>query len=123
MNKFIFSVKNLFRINWYRYLRDYLRLRAAIQTADEQHAKDGDRYYVLPSTDGKLLIIDRKDFKLLRRKHYIRQGTNLNDLRRCAFYYTPYPDGKDAITPDICRERADLYYQWCNAVYMSNKRK
>lgn len=124
MNKFIFSVKNLFRINWYRYLRDYLRLRAAIQTADEQHAKDGDRYYVIPSTDGKLLIMDRKNFRAMKRKHYIGKNVTLNDLKRECFYHTPYANRTGAITPEERNARANSYYAWCSIQHsIKNKKK
>ena len=123
MNKFIYSVKNLFRINWYRYLRDYLRLREAIRMADEQHAKDGDRYYVIPSTDGTLLIMDRKNFRGMKRKHYIGKNVTLNDLQREAFYYTPYANGRDGLTPEACQERANAYYAWASFQHKIKKAK
>lgn len=123
MNKFIFTLKNLFRINWYRYLRDYLRLRTAIQTADEQHAKDGDCYYVMPSTDGTLLIMDRKNFRVLKRKHYVGKGVTLNDLKRECFYRTPYAGGRDPLSAADCQAKANSYYAWCNIQHSIKKAK
>ena len=123
MNKVLYYIKNLFRINWYRYLRDYLRLRKAIQMADEQHAKDGDRYYVMPTTDGNLLIVDRKNFRGMKRKHYIGKNVTLNDINRECFYHTPHANGTGAITPDERKARANSYYAWCSFQHSFNKNK
>ena len=40
--------------NFIRHFIDYLKLRKAIITADELHAVNKDRYYVIPGSDGKL---------------------------------------------------------------------
>ena len=106
----------------FRHFRDYLRLRSAIRMADEQHAKDGDRYYVVPSTNGQLLIMDRKNFKKLKQKGYINRGETLNNLRRGAFYYTPYNNGTDAMTSQDRKEHAELYYMWCNMQRIGRKK-
>lgn len=123
MNKFIYSLKNLFRINWYRYFRDYLRLRAAINMADEQHAKDGDCYYVMPSTDGTLLIMDRKNFRALKRKHYVGQNITLNDLKRECFYRTSYAGGRDPLSVDDRQAKANSYYAWASFCHKTKKNK
>lgn len=101
--------------NFIRHFRDYLRLRKAIIMADERHAQDSDRYYVVPSMDGQLLIMDRKNFRLMKRKHYIAQETTLNDLRRMCFYHTPYSNGSDSMPDNVRKERAEMYYQWAVA--------
>ena len=59
----------------YYNLRDYLRYREAVEIADAAHEKDSDRYYVMPSMDGKLIIVDRKNFRLLK--------TRCRNCRRC----------------------------------------
>lgn len=107
--------------NFIRHFKDYLRLRAAIRTADEQHAKDGDRYYVVPSLDGQLLIMDRKNFRKMKRKHYIDQKATLNDLRRECFYHTPYANGTDFMPAYVRKERAESYYAWANVIRMQKK--
>jgi hypothetical protein len=98
--------------NFIRHFIDYLKLRKAINTADELHAKDGDRYYVMPGSDGKLVIMDRRNFKRLKLKHYINKNATLNDLRRECFYHTPYADGSDRMPAFVRKERAEAYYQW-----------
>ena len=108
--------------NFIRHFKDYLRLRAAIRTADEQHAKDGDRYYVVPSLDGQLLIMDRKNFKALKLKHYIEKKVTLNDLRRECFYHTPYSNGTDVMPDEVRKLRAASYYAWCNIQHMKKKK-
>lgn len=106
----------------FRHFRDYLRLRAAKRMADEQHAKDGDRYYVVPNTKGQLLVMDRKNFKKLKQKGYIDRGTTLNDIRRGAFYYTPYANGSDAMNKALQKEGAEMYYAWCNFQRIGKKK-
>lgn len=109
--------------NFIRHFRDYLKLREAVKTAEQQYAKNPDRYYVIPSTDGKLLIMDRKNFRRLKRKHYISNNVTLNDLRRECFYYTPYANGTEAITPEERKERAEAYYAWCNFSRIGKKKR
>lgn len=108
--------------NFIRHFKDYLRLRAAIKKADEQHAKDGDRYYVTPSLNGQLLIMDRKNFRKLKQKHYIEKNVTLNDLRRECFYHTPYSNGTDAMPDEERKLRAASYYSWCNIMHLKNKK-
>ncbi len=98
--------------NFIRHFVDYLKLRKAINLADEQHQKDGDRYYVLPSMDGKLVVTDRKNFRLLKRKHYIPADVTLNQIRRECFYHTPYANGTDRMPAVIRKQRAENYYMW-----------
>lgn len=109
--------------NFIQHFRDYLRLREAVNTADEHHAKDGDRYYVMPSLDGKLVIMDRKNFRLLKRKHYIAQNVTLNQLRSECFYHTPYANGTDRMPAIVRKERAEKYYEWITTWRKAEKMK
>ena len=109
--------------NFIHHFIDYLKLRKAIITADELHAKDGDRYYVMPGSDGKLIIMDRKNFKRLKFKHYIDTSVNLNDVRRECFYHTPYANGSDPMPSYVRSIRADNYYQWAATQRIINRQK
>lgn len=109
--------------NFIHHFIDYLKLRKAIITADELHAKDSDRYYVMPGSDGKLIIMDRKNFKRLKRKGYINKNARLYDLRRECFYHTPYPDGSDIMPAYVRKDRAEAYYQWAATQRIINRQK
>lgn len=112
MKKIFQKIKALLSYNFIQHFRDYLKLREAIIMADEQHAKDGDCYYVIPSLDGKLLIMDRKNFKRLKLKHYIPKDATIQQLRKECFYHTPYADGSYCLTPFHRKQLAQNYYAW-----------
>lgn len=112
MKKFFQKIKALLGYNFIQHFRDYLKLREAIIMADEQHAKDGDCYYVAPSLNGQLIIMDRKNFRRLKRKHYIPQNATIQHLRRECFYHTPYSDGSYRLSAADRKILAENYYAW-----------
>ena len=69
-------------------LKARIAFTLAVRKAEDAHAKDSDRYYVLPSGDGKLVVIDRMNFKKLRRKHYVGKKHTPSRLVDECFYYT-----------------------------------
>lgn len=85
-------------MNAFKKFKAYLTLRSAIQLAEEQYCKDMDRYYVVHDIRGKLIVMCRKDFKYLKRKHIISERARITDVIRECFYYTrhltsePIPD-------------------------------
>ena len=101
-------------------LRDYLRYREAVKKADEAHAKDGDRYYVVPSNnkDGKilLLVMDRKNFRRLKFKGYINKDAKIRDLINESFYFTPYLNGDGYLDAEGRKLKLKLYYSYCKAM-------
>lgn len=113
-------------MNIFLKFKAYLRLREAVIKADVAHSKDGDRYYVVPSTDGTLIVMDRKNFKILRRKGYINRNVYVKDLVRESFYFTPYQGGNGYITKEFRRMKMKEYYSWCEAMRKlkkANKKK
>lgn len=64
--------------------------RKAVICADRMHRKNGGtRYYILPSTKrGKIIILDRTNVRLLKRKHYINDKMRMKDVENNAFYYS-----------------------------------
>ena len=93
-------------------IRDMLRLRRAVAMADEAHAQTGDRYYVMAAGDGKLAVVNRQNFRILRRKHYIDERASIRDLVGGSFYFTPYRDGAGAIPPDVEATKKRIYLAW-----------
>ena len=92
--------------NFIQHFRDYLRLREAIKMADARYEEHRDRFYVLPSQDGKLIVMNRFQFKRLKSKHYIPSNATINAVRQECFYFTPYANGQEPISPEERKARA-----------------
>lgn len=97
--------------------------REAIRKADKAHADDGKRYYVLPSAEGKLLIMDRENFRILKHKHYINSRARVQDLVNECFYCTPYRNGDGALSPEQLSIKRKQYQSWCQAFHHLKKAK
>lgn len=97
-------------------LRDNIRFRRAVAMADNAHQESGERFYVMPSTDGNLIVTDRKNFRVLRRKHYVHPGATVRDLVSECFYCTPYRDGKGQLPEDVARIKRRQFFAWSKAV-------
>jgi hypothetical protein len=112
-------------MNLFQRLKSLLTYREAIRKADRAHAKDGRRYYVLPSAEGKLLIMDRENFRILKHKHYIDHRARVQDLLDECFYCTPYRYGDGVLTPEHLKLKKQQYLSWCRAYHhlKSSKRK
>lgn len=107
----------------YRRFKAYLALREAIRQADEKHLDGGGRFYVLPGSDGKLVVTDKKNFRILRRKHYINKEATIQDALNECFYFTPYKDGSGAISPLAIQVKRAQYLIWADAQHTIKKAK
>lgn len=67
----------------------FLRYRLAVIKADEAHKKNGKKYFVIPTKTGKLLIVDRKNYRILKRKFYLPNESLYKDLPKECLYCTP----------------------------------
>lgn len=103
--------------NAYNDFKDYLRYRRAVQMADEAHAKDKDRYYVMPSMDGKLLVMDRKNFRNLKRKGYIAKNATMQNAIDECFYFTARLNNEGMAEP-VMKMKYQEYKNWCKAMRM-----
>lgn len=104
-------------------MRDLLRLRRAVIMADKAHAGDGERYYVMPTADSKLIVIDRRNFRIMKQKHYINRNASVRDLADECFYCTPYRDGKGELPPDVLELKKRQYLVWSEICRSLNRRK
>lgn len=109
--------------NPFKQFFDYLRYREAVKKADEAHMKTGERYYVIPSTSGKLIIMDRFNFRGLKKKHFINQNARIRDLVNECFYLTPYRNGDGYLDKEGRKLKLALYYSWCKAVRAKIKKR
>jgi hypothetical protein len=110
-------------MNIFHKLKSSLMYREAVRKADRAHADDGRRYYVLPSAEGKLLIMDRENFRILKHKHYIDSRARVQDLVDECFYCTPYRNGDGALPPEQQAIKRKQYFSWYRAFSRLKKLK
>ena len=112
-------------MNVLRKLNAYLRLREAVNQADAAWQRNRKRYYVLPSTDGSrlLIVMDRQNFRVLKRKGYIDRSASMPDLAVESFYFTPSGNGTGCLSDADRRHKAAQYYSWVEAELRVAKEK
>lgn len=115
-------------MNIFRKFRAYLQLREAVRRADKAHQANGQRFYVLPTSDApkgkpQLVVIDRFNFRKLKHKGYIPQKATVRDLVAESFYFTPYANGNAFITAEFRKRKARQFFQWYEAVRKATNKK
>lgn len=111
-------------LNVFQKLKATLRLREAVKKAEEAHSKTGERFYVMPlsGSDGKLIIMDRFNFRKLKQKGYITYDAHVLDLEKECFYFTSYRNGTSCIVPEVESIKRRQYYCWY-AQCIKNRKK
>lgn len=111
-------------MNIFRKFRASLQLREAIRKAEEACRCHGHRFYVMPTFNGsgKLVIMDRKNFRLLRQKHYISDRANISDLRNECFYFTHDRAGNYLSESDR-RRKLQQFFSWVEADRKARKER
>lgn len=85
----------------------------AVRMAESASANDnGNRYYVMPSTvRGKVIIFDRSQFRILKRKHYIKESMSMQDCVKNCFYHTQNKAG-NVMHPLLVEKGRKRFLQW-----------
>ncbi len=91
--------------------------------ADRAHQETGARYYVMPLSRGKLIVMDKLNFRQLRHKGYVPRDARVGDLERECFYFTPYRDGSRPITEDVEAIKREEFFRWYEMTTRSPKKK
>ena len=99
-------------MNIFQQFFAYLRLREAVRKADEAYSLSGKRHYVLPGAGRNLIVMDRKNFRILKRKGYISQKAVTNDAMLESFYFTPHGDGSGWLSESGRRHKIKQYFSW-----------
>lgn len=107
-------------MNIFRKLQALLRYCQAVRLADKAYASTGERHYVMPVSGSKckLIVMDRRNFRILKRKHYASAEARIADLERECFYCTPYRNGTGALSEDARLRKKNSYFAWsqfCNS--------
>ena len=112
-------------MNIFQKIKASLRLREAVRKADEAHRETGERYYVMPlsGSKGKLIIMDRFNFRKLKQKGYITHKAFVPDLERECFYFTPYSNGSCAISSEVGKIKRQQYYRWYAQCIKNHKKE
>lgn len=112
-----YKLINLIRtqMKWFERLKAAIRLREAVKKADLAHRETGERYYVMPisGTNKHLVVMDKHNFKKLKRKGYIDKVATVRDLASECFYCTPYRNGMGQLSKEIDDVKREEYYSWC----------
>lgn len=99
-------------LNLFRKFKAKVQLAKAIRMADDAHRADGERYYVMPTSSGRLMVTDRKNFRGLKAKHYIPQTASVKNLVDECFYCTPYRDGTGVLPDFVMEIKTKQYFAW-----------
>lgn len=102
-------------MNIFKKFYAYLHLRWAVKLADEAYKKHPQRYYVLRGENGNLIVSDRKNFRGLRQKKWIKDrnhNVNLKELSGKAFYYTAYANGDGIMPRSEYMIKMAAYFDW-----------
>ena len=108
-------------MNIFRKIKAYLMLYKAIEQAETARTQYGRRFYVMPTQDGKLVVMDKYDLRRLKVKHYIDRGVNVETLLQESFYYTALASGLGEINPQDRKNRERAYYKWYDLTCKINR--
>lgn len=100
-------------MNIIKKIKASLRLREAIRKADKCFEETKERHYVMPTTkEEQLIIMDRKNFRLLKQKRYIDRNKTIYDLEKICFYCTPYANGNGKLSKEDIALKKKEYLKW-----------
>lgn len=100
-------------MNIFKKIKAEIVYSLAVRKADNAHSENGERYYVMPSEDGRLVVVDRRNFRVLKRKNYIPKDASVADMQRECFYCTPpYRNGKGEMPADIIALKHSAFLDW-----------
>lgn len=99
-------------MNIFKKIKAEIVYSLAVRKADNAHSENGERYYVMPSEDGRLVVVDRRNFRVLKRKNYIPKDASVADMQRECFYCTPYRNGTGEMPADIIALKHSAFLDW-----------
>ena len=101
-------------MNIFKKFYAYLEWHTAIKMADDSYKKYNKRFYVICGDNGHLVVTDRKNFRGLRQKHWIKgaQGLDMREVARLSFYHTAYANAVDFMTGSEKKEKREEFYVW-----------
>lgn len=95
-------------MNIFKKIKAEIVYSLAVRKANNAHSEKGERYYVMPSEDGRLVVVDRRNFSILKRN----KDASVADMQRACFYCTPYRNGKGEMPADITALKHSAFLDW-----------
>lgn len=108
-------------MNIFRRIKAFLMLYKAVEQAESARKQYGRRFYVMPTQDGKLMVMDKYDLRRLKVKHYVSKETNVESLLSESFYFTPLASGLGGLDPQDRKTRERAYYKWYDLTCKINR--
>lgn len=99
-------------MNIFNYIIALSKLEYAIHMANTAHGQDGQRYYILPDANDRLIILTRSSFRKLKKQGLIDRRANINDIVRESFYFTPHANGTGSLSPAAQKAKRKMYMQY-----------
>lgn len=103
-------------MNVFKKFKAYLRFREAVKQADEAYQKYNHRFYVLPDHKGNLIIMDRRNFRIMRRKHYISRLASVPELSFRSVYHTPDAKGEGGVAVEEHKTKFKEYISYLRQI-------
>lgn len=110
MKKITTWFHNLIKAFHYRYAT--LMLDYAIHRAEKAHRASGERYYVIPDSGRKLIVINRKEFRGFRRVYLLDPSKRIADLMKTSFYFTADRAEKQILRHVDIQAKREMYLKW-----------
>lgn len=77
-----------------------IRYSYAVSLADRAHERQGHRFFVVPNEYGRLIVIDRKNFRAYKRHGQIVRHASIDDLKRDCIYCTATGGGNEYLSAE-----------------------
>ena len=88
-----------------------LKVKLAMKMADYKHYITNKRYYVIPFTDGGIMVVNNEDIKLKKKEGLIKKNSNHLDISEKALYWTPVYRN-DSLTLEDRKKMMNNYSKW-----------
>lgn len=99
-------------MNIFNYIIALSKLEYAIHMANKAHEQDGQRYYILPDANDRLIILTRYSFRKLKKQGLISSKATITDITRESFYFTPYANGTDSLSLEASKAKRKMYLKY-----------
>lgn len=109
-------------MNIFNYIIALSKLEYAIHMANKAHEQDGQRYYILPDANDRLIILTRYTFRKLKKQGLISSKATITDIIRESFYFTPHANGTGALSPAAQKAKRKMYLKYIEIRQKTEKR-
>ncbi|MEG1544911.1 MAG: hypothetical protein RR382_10375 [Tannerellaceae bacterium] len=95
-----------------RYNVAMIKYRYAVKLADDAHKKSGERYFVMPNENDKLIVINRNTFRKFKMRGQIVHEAAVKDMIKESFYLTACKDETHPVHPSVKEAKRLMYLEY-----------